>query len=28
MKHILQAARAELLKLGRSITDQEIRGWV
>jgi hypothetical protein len=28
MKHILQAARAELLKLGRSITDQEIRGWI
>jgi hypothetical protein len=28
MKHILRSARAELLKLGRSITDQEIRGWV
>jgi SpoVK/Ycf46/Vps4 family AAA+-type ATPase len=28
MKHILQAAQAELQKLGRSLTDQEIRGWV
>jgi ATPase family associated with various cellular activities (AAA) len=27
MKHILQAARAEMQKVGRSITDQEIRGW-
>jgi ATPase family associated with various cellular activities (AAA) len=28
MKHILQAAQAELQKLGRSLTDQEIRGWL
>ena len=28
MKHILAAAHAECQKLGRSITDQEIRGWV
>jgi ATPase family associated with various cellular activities (AAA) len=27
MRHILQAARAEMQKVGRSITDQEIRGW-
>jgi ATPase family associated with various cellular activities (AAA) len=27
MKHVLAAARAECQKLGRSITDQEIRGW-
>jgi hypothetical protein len=28
MKHILQAAQAEMIKLGRSLTDQEMRGWV
>jgi ATP-dependent 26S proteasome regulatory subunit len=27
MRHILQAARAEMQKVGRAITDQEIRGW-
>ena len=28
MKHILQAAKSEYLKLERSLTDAEIRGWV
>jgi AAA+ superfamily predicted ATPase len=28
MKHILTTARAEMIKLGRPVTDQEIQGWV
>lgn len=28
MQHILVAARAECQKLGRAMTDQEVRGWV
>ena len=28
MKHILQAARSEYLKLERSLTDAEIKNWV
>jgi ATP-dependent 26S proteasome regulatory subunit len=28
MRHLLQAARAECIKQGRPITDEEIRGWV
>ncbi|MEQ8960242.1 MAG: ATP-binding protein, partial [Coleofasciculus sp. C2-GNP5-27] len=28
MKHILQATKSESLKLGRILTDVEIRGWV
>ncbi|MBD1832605.1 ATP-binding protein [Cyanobacteria bacterium FACHB-472] len=28
MKHILQAAKSEYLKLERSLTDAEVRGWV
>jgi hypothetical protein len=28
MRHLLQAARAECMKQGRPITDEEIRGWV
>jgi SpoVK/Ycf46/Vps4 family AAA+-type ATPase len=28
MRHLLQSARAECMKQGRPITDEEIRGWV
>jgi SpoVK/Ycf46/Vps4 family AAA+-type ATPase len=28
MKHILEAAQAEMIKLGRSVTVQEMQGWV
>jgi len=28
MKHILQAAKSEYVKLERSLTDVEIRGWL
>jgi hypothetical protein len=28
MKHILQATKSEYVKLERSLTDVEIRGWV
>lgn len=28
MKHLLQATKSESLKLGKILTDSEIRGWV